>query len=176
LGVPYSRPAAPGSLERVETFCNSARFRVDEDAFADTASTRRWLQTHDWHAAADEVDEPERRELVRAREAIRAHLADSDSAVLNEYARVLLEPPQWRDRQLVISVAPGSAVEEMIGKLLAALAIEGPAGRAGRLKVCRATDCLWVYYDRSPGNNSIWCSMDICGARHKMRAYRSRRG
>lgn len=63
----------------------------------------------------------------------------------------------------------------MIGDLVVALAVADLSGKPGRLKVCQAEDCRWLYYDRSPGNNSIWCSMDICGARHKMRAFRARR-
>ncbi|WP_373299583.1 CGNR zinc finger domain-containing protein [Amycolatopsis acidiphila] len=47
-------------------------------------------------------------------------------------------------------------------------------GRARRLKPCTAPGCRWLFYDRSPAGNSVWCNMDICGARHKMRAYRSR--
>ncbi|MEV0702011.1 CGNR zinc finger domain-containing protein [Saccharopolyspora sp. NPDC050389] len=171
----YDRPAAPGELAAVEAFGNSARFLHDEDAFADVAGTRAWLRAHDWRDAADELDEPARRELVQAREAIRGHLAGTGSAELNDYARRLLQPPQWRDGQVVIPTAHGSAVEMLIGRLIATLVIDGLAGKPGRLKVCRADDCRWLYYDRSPGNNSIWCSMDICGARHKMRAYRTRR-
>ncbi|MFC4002030.1 CGNR zinc finger domain-containing protein [Prauserella oleivorans] len=48
-------------------------------------------------------------------------------------------------------------------------------GEPERVKVCRSSQCRFVFYDRSPARNSTWCSMDICGARHKMRAYRSRR-
>ncbi|MCI2418844.1 CGNR zinc finger domain-containing protein [Saccharopolyspora sp. K220] len=171
----YDRPAAPGDLEIVEAFGNSARFLYDEDAFADLASTRAWLTEHEWQDAADELDESARRDLVRARETIREHLEGTDSAGLNDYARRLLRPPQWRDGDVLIPVLDGTAVERLIGRLIAALAVDGLAGKPGRLKVCHADDCRWLYYDRSPGNNSIWCSMDICGARHKMRTYRNRR-
>ncbi|BBH64898.1 hypothetical protein ACTI_15830 [Actinoplanes sp. OR16] len=44
-----------------------------------------------------------------------------------------------------------------------------------RLKACGAHSCRWVYYDRSPGGRSRWCTMSICGSRAKMRAYRSTR-
>ncbi|MGW3470639.1 CGNR zinc finger domain-containing protein [Saccharopolyspora sp. NPDC000995] len=171
----YDRPAAPGELEAVEAFGNSARFLHDEDAFADLANTRDWLRTREWHDLANELDDSAHRELVRAREAIRAHLAGADSAALNDYARRLLRPPQWQDGQVILPTAHATAAERLIGRLIATLVIDGLTGKPSRLKVCRAEDCRWLYYDRSPGNNSIWCSMDICGARHKMRTYRTRR-
>ncbi|MBB5156770.1 CGNR zinc finger domain-containing protein [Saccharopolyspora phatthalungensis] len=171
----HDRPAAPGKLAPVEAFGNSARFRYGEDALADLASTQTWLREHGWHDAADELDEPAHQELVRARETIRGHLAGTDSTGLNDYASRLLRPPQWQDGQVVIPTANGTEVERLIGRLIAALALDGLTGKPGRLKVCHADDCRWLYYDRSPANNSTWCSMDSCGARHKMRAYRTRR-
>ncbi|MFD5642405.1 CGNR zinc finger domain-containing protein, partial [Streptomyces anulatus] len=39
-----------------------------------------------------------------------------------------------------------------------------------------APECRWVFYDRAPSSNGLWCDMDVCGARHKMRAYRARGG
>lgn len=170
----YDRPAAPGDLEPVEAFGNSARFLYDEDAFSDEAGTRNWLRGHGWDDVADDLDETARQELVRAREAIRDHLEGRDSDELNDYASRLLRPPQWRDGRVVLPVRAESPAERRIAELIATLVEGGLSGRPGRLKVCHAEDCRWLYYDRSPGNNSIWCSMDICGARHKMRTYRSR--
>lgn len=171
----YDRPPAPEPLRTVEDFGNSARFLHDEDAFADLDGTRGWLRDREWHEAAVALDDAARRELVRAREAVRAHLAGEDSAAVNDFAARLLASPRWQDGAPVILVRAGSAVDGVIGRVLAVLLTEDLAGRAGRLKVCRAPDCRWLFYDRSPANNSTWCSMDICGARHKMRTYRSRR-
>ncbi|MER7011926.1 CGNR zinc finger domain-containing protein [Saccharopolyspora sp. NPDC000359] len=171
----YDRPPAPAELQPVEAFGNSARFLHDEDALADLAGARAWLREHDHQDVADELDEPARQELVQAREAIREHLAGTGSERLNDYARRLLGAPQWQDGRVVLPVGGSTAAERMIGDLVVALVVAGLGGKPGRLKVCQAGDCRWLYYDRSPGNNSIWCSMDICGARHKMRAYRARR-
>ena len=71
----YDRPPAPEPLRTVEDFGNSARFLRDEDAFADLDGTRGWLRDREWHEAAVALDDAARRELVRAREAVRAHLA-----------------------------------------------------------------------------------------------------
>lgn len=170
----YDRPPAPDQLRPVEAFGNSARFLHDEDALRDLAGARQWLRDHEQRAVADELDESARLELVRAREAIREHLAGTDSAQLNDYARRLLGAPRWQGGRIAIPVDGTTATERMIGGLVVALAVADLSGKPGRLKVCQAEDCRWLYYDRSPGNNSIWCSMDICGARHKMRTYRAR--
>ncbi|MDA3624131.1 CGNR zinc finger domain-containing protein [Saccharopolyspora oryzae] len=171
----YDRPPAPPELQPVEAFGNSARFLYDEDALVDLGDARTWLREHGWGEVADELDDSTREELFRAREAIREHLAGTDSAPLNDYARRLLRAPQWQHGEIAIPVDGSTAAERMIGDLVVALVVADLSGKPGRLKVCQAEDCRWLYYDRSPGNNSIWCSMDICGARHKMRAYRARR-
>ncbi|PSK83576.1 putative RNA-binding Zn ribbon-like protein [Murinocardiopsis flavida] len=176
----YTRPAAPGALERVEAFCNSARFLYGEDAFATLEGTRAWLHDGGWLAGTGLVDEAARDSLVAVREAIRRHIEGDASArvrgTLNEHARRVLSPPQWGPAGPPELLQTGTdEIGALVGGLLATLATEELAGRRGRLKVCRAPECRWLFYDRSPANNSVWCSMSICGARHKMRSYRTRR-
>ncbi|GAA2756887.1 CGNR zinc finger domain-containing protein [Actinopolymorpha rutila] len=176
----YDRPAAPEPLARVEEFCNSARFLYDQDAWADLTGAREWLAAHAGPATAGEIDDHGLAELVRLREAIRDHLDGSTAAqvhdTLNTHAERSLRPPRWSpDGMPLIPPAGGSALGEFVGGLLATLALEEVAGRRDRLKVCGSPDCRWVFYDRSPGNKGVWCSMRTCGARHKMRAMRERR-
>jgi len=57
----------------------------------------------------------------------------------------------------------------------AADAIEQVASAsAGRLRMCAAPDCLLLFLDTSRPGNRRWCSMQRCGNRNKIRAYRSR--
>nr|WP_285228840.1 CGNR zinc finger domain-containing protein [Paenibacillus sp. ISL-20] len=44
----------------------------------------------------------------------------------------------------------------------------------GRLKVCTAEDCQWVFVDRSKPGTGKWCSMKACGNRAKNKTYRER--
>jgi predicted RNA-binding Zn ribbon-like protein len=44
-----------------------------------------------------------------------------------------------------------------------------------RVKQCGADDCGWLFVDRSRNATRRWCRMDGCGAREKMRRYRTRR-
>lgn len=44
----------------------------------------------------------------------------------------------------------------------------------GRLRVCTAEDCQWVFVDRSRPGTGRWCSMKACGNRAKNKTYRER--
>jgi predicted RNA-binding Zn ribbon-like protein len=61
-----------------------------------------------------------------------------------------------------------------IGGVAAAIAEAATAGTWSRLKCCPGRRCGWAFYDRSASSRSRWCSMQVCGARAKMRAYRDR--
>lgn len=49
------------------------------------------------------------------------------------------------------------------------------AGEWDRLRQCPASDCAWIFWDRSPRNARKWCTMQVCGNRAKARTYASRR-
>ena len=51
--------------------------------------------------------------------------------------------------------------------------LTGPEGRL--LKICDQPDCRMLFVDTSPGARRRWCSMDRCGSRAKVAAFRSRR-
>ena len=177
----YQREPAPEDLAGIESFCNSAAFLHGQDSFSEVESARSWLREHGHLAAAKSLDTQALAFLVEVREAVRGHLEGDAEArrQLNECAARLLGPPQWNiDGAAYVPEAEKEegAVSAVAAGVLSALAVAGMEGRrARRLKVCRSSECRWVFYDQSPANNSIWCSMDICGARHKMRLYRSRR-
>ncbi|GAB3575345.1 hypothetical protein GCM10027445_37660 [Amycolatopsis endophytica] len=165
-----SRPAAPDELRPLQEFGNSARFLYDEDDLTGPDAAARWLAAHDLGEFTPDPAELER--LVRFRETLRDHLDGLDvTDALNEFATGT--GPRWSaDGPALVSARSG--VDGLIARLLDALFRAEVTGRARRLKPCRAPECRWLFYDRSPAGNSVWCTMDICGARHKMRTYRSR--
>jgi predicted RNA-binding Zn ribbon-like protein len=71
------------------------------------------------------------------------------------------------------ALAPADA-GPLLSRVAAAVAESLVAGTWSRLKACEAVDCHWAYYDRSPAGRGRWCSMQVCGARAKMRRYRAR--
>jgi predicted RNA-binding Zn ribbon-like protein len=48
------------------------------------------------------------------------------------------------------------------------------ANTEGRIRECGADDCDLVFYDESRTNNRRWCSMQRCGNRAKVRAFREK--
>lgn len=174
------RNPAPAELGLVEDFCNTATHLHDEDDLARPETAARWLGAHGFPAPADqgELDS-----LTEARETVRAFLVErtSPAAVdaLNRLIAAVAGAPAVRpDGTLTLRPASGGgAAAEVVRPVLEALLAHGLTGRhATRLKACAAPECRWVFYDRAPSSNGLWCDMDVCGARHKMRAYRARTG
>jgi predicted RNA-binding Zn ribbon-like protein len=64
--------------------------------------------------------------------------------------------------------------DPLLARVAAAIADSLTAGTWTRLKACEAPTCHWAYYDRSPAGRGRWCSMQVCGARAKMRRYRAK--
>jgi predicted RNA-binding Zn ribbon-like protein len=62
----------------------------------------------------------------------------------------------------------------LVSRIAAAVAAALVEGTWTRLKAGEADTCHWAYYDRSPAGRGRWCSMQVCGARAKMRRYRAK--
>lgn len=45
---------------------------------------------------------------------------------------------------------------------------------ASRVRKCESESCVLHFYDTSKGGSRRWCSMNICGNRHKVAAYQRR--
>jgi hypothetical protein len=74
-----------------------------------------------------------------------------------------------------VAAAPaGLGPTAALASILLIAAEAAVSGTWSRLKACSADDCRWAFYDRSPTRNGCWCSMAVCGARAKSRAYRQR--
>jgi predicted RNA-binding Zn ribbon-like protein len=43
-----------------------------------------------------------------------------------------------------------------------------------RVRKCESPDCVLWFYDRTKGHKRRWCSMAICGNRHKVSSFRKR--
>ncbi|MDT0303726.1 CGNR zinc finger domain-containing protein [Streptomonospora wellingtoniae] len=179
----YTRPPAPGDLALVESFCNTAAFLRGTDALAEPEGARAWLGGQGFAAGGVEPGEAQRLRTVR--EAVRDHLQGREAGParrrLSAESHTLLGPPRWRaqepaPRLIGAAAEDAGGAEGLLAAVLAAVAAAEIGGRRDRLKVCAAPECRWVFYDRSPANSGSWCSMEICGARHKMRSYRTRRG
>ncbi|MDR7121085.1 CGNR zinc finger domain-containing protein [Rheinheimera soli] len=99
---------------------------------------------------------------------------------LNQYLHSFLTVPTLeRDHngQLVLNRVSRS---EMIGSLLGPVA-EAVAkllveGNFDLVKQCEHPDCILWFYDRTKAHKRRWCSMALCGNRHKAAQFRKRSG
>lgn len=65
-------------------------------------------------------------------------------------------------------------VAAAFGTVVAIVFLASSDGALEHLKLCAAEDCRSVFYDRSKNRSGRWCSMDVCGNRAKVRAWRER--
>ena len=158
----YDLPnAAPEPLRQVQLLLNSVDLEHERD----------WVS--DWLAERGLAGEEERARSLR--EALRALVLANNGVPLGESA---LETFNEAARRVSLRVdsggelsveADGDALDHVVAVALGAML----DGSWGRLKACR--NCRWSFYDKSPNRSGAWCSMQLCGNRHKTRAYRKRR-
>lgn len=163
------RSAAPGGLALVESLVNTLDIESGVDAL-DTADGRARFGLPE----EEVVRARELRESLRA--ALLAHAGHAPHRTVTPLGELLTAAPLV----VTVDVGDGSAAlapadgAPLLSRVAAAVAEALVAGTWLRLKACQAADCHWAYYDRSPAGRGRWCSMQVCGARAKMRRYRAR--
>lgn len=163
------RSPAPGGLELVRALVNTLDIETGADSL-DTPEDRERF-------GLAEGDVPGARELRESlRVALLAHAGHPPHRTVTPLGDLLAGAP------LVVTVDPADGSAALApareGSLSARVAVAVAEALAAdvwsRLKACEAADCHWAYYDRSPGGRGRWCSMQVCGARAKMRRYRAK--
>ncbi|GAA3501844.1 CGNR zinc finger domain-containing protein [Streptomyces prasinosporus] len=163
------RSAPPGGLALVQDLVNTLDIESDRDALDTPEGRAPFGLAEDGVASARAL-----RESLRA--TLLAHAGHPPHREVTPLGELLAQAP------LVVTVDPadGSAalapVDDgpLLARIAAAVAEAVTAGTWNRLKACEAADCHWAYYDRSPAGRGRWCSMQVCGARAKMRRYRAK--
>jgi predicted RNA-binding Zn ribbon-like protein len=171
------RPAAPAPLAVVQSLVNTRELLEDRDDLSTPAGLVTWAESEGLPCPS----RPTEADLIRVRrlrEALRQFLGGAEGAVdvLNgELARTGTRPVLRAGPPAAEFLGDGpAALDRAITRVLAAVVTTSLDGSLRRLKTCAAEDCLWAFYDRSPNAVSRWCETSVCGARHKMRAYRAR--
>ncbi len=183
-GMGWGNPKpAPGPLALVQDFVNTRNYFRGGDLLGSVEEAAVRLVERGLLEGGERLGEAERWRLVEFREGLRELLlvhngvAGGDVAALNHVVssaalRVRFGPD---GRPNLEPGAGGGLVERIVGRLLAEVVRAEAEGRWERLKACRNEGCLWAFYDASKNRSGSWCNMDVCGARHKMRAYRERK-
>lgn len=174
---------APGSLALVQSFVNTRNIMHGYDLLQDVEGASVWLAWRDLLDGDVRLTEEARLRLVELREGLRdlllAHNGGGvgDVGALNEMAEDALLRVRFDDGGTpgLLPAGSGAAIGGVAARLLVAAVGASSEGTWRRLKVCRNEGCLWAFYDGSKNRSGSWCTMDVCGSRAKMRAYRHRK-
>jgi predicted RNA-binding Zn ribbon-like protein len=182
--VSDSDRAAPGRLELVREFINTADLEAGNDELADLPALHAWLLQRSLIGANDPLDEGDLERALDVREALRKLLEDRGAGeVIDERAIAALNAHpacvQMRVR-FDTGGAPrlepaGDGLEGALAELFAIIEHSAADGSWERLKVCADHGCRWSFYDHSKNRSRNWCNMAVCGNRSKAREYRRRR-
>jgi predicted RNA-binding Zn ribbon-like protein len=169
----------PPEVELVRSFVNTIDYEDGTEQFGSPAELHDWMVAHDRIPVGAEVTTADLDLAVRLRAALRAELithhgGDRDEAALHDLDAVCAQLPL----RMVCSddgLAPcGTGISGALAEIVAAAAKARIAGSWPRLKICPADDCGWAFYDTSRNRSRRWCSMEVCGNRSKVRAFRDR--
>jgi predicted RNA-binding Zn ribbon-like protein len=159
---------------------------IDEgrEELGDPAALVAWLSAHGLLAEGAAAMAADVRRATRLREAFRELLlSNNDGRPVPARAAGAMDDVAARARLRLRVGADGSArleaegkgVDGALGRLLVIVYRSMETDTWTRLKACREDTCKWAFYDHSKNRSGHWCSMEVCGSRHKARQYRERR-
>jgi predicted RNA-binding Zn ribbon-like protein len=175
---------APGDLALVREFVNTLDIDEGLDGLSTPDELSAWLEKHGLLDAEVAASAGDVRRARLFREALRAALLSNNDGrpVPKDAARTLDDVAARARLRLHVDAdasarleAEGRGVDGALGRLLVIVyrAMENDTWR--RLKACRSDTCQWAFYDHSKNRSGHWCSMEVCGSRHKAQLYRERR-
>jgi predicted RNA-binding Zn ribbon-like protein len=182
--MPPAPPAAPpAGLATIRSFINTGDLDTGEEHLPDVGALAAWLSEHDLATPGEAWTRADLGRTIRLREALRSLAAANAGEPPSTDAVAALERQRRRSRLGVVFGADGSApivpdasgIDAPLGRLLAIVATAMHDGTWPRLKACADPTCRWAFYDSSRSHRRAWCSMEVCGNRNKVRAYRQRR-
>jgi predicted RNA-binding Zn ribbon-like protein len=168
-------------VELVRSFANTIDVDDGIDRLVSIDEFRSWLRDQDLEGAHQPIGDDDLALARELRRALRAEMASHHDDVADPAARAALDRLA---ADLPVQIVPSTGALEPVaggsrGALTRILASTHSLVRAGvwdRLKVCPDDACAWAFYDESRNRSRRWCSMNVCGNRHKVRAYRDRLG
>jgi predicted RNA-binding Zn ribbon-like protein len=180
-------------LQLIEDLVNTRFVDAGTDELGSVDELASWLQARHELPKGARLTATDLERVVVVREGLRAVIARNNAG---EHAGVDAVPdavlPGALERlaavapelSLVLDVAadppalvprPGAgAVDAVLARLLAAVAVAVADGRWKRMKACGQPGCRWAYFDSSRNTSRSWCDMTTCGNRAKARAFRER--
>lgn len=172
---------APGDLELVRSFLSlHEHSAVDGSTLEPGAgSLTWWLRTQGLIPAHAEASEEDVDWAFAVRSALIAKVRENmgepaDAGVAERLNLCAIETglrPRFDEPRLDPTV---DGVRGAIGVLLGIAFMAELDGSWQRFRHCADPTCTTVFYDRSKNHSAKWCSMQTCGNRNKVRAFRER--
>lgn len=184
LEIPYpgERAPAPGRLQLVQRFVNTADFEQGREMLSDPARLGTVLAELGLLEPEAPVTDADLRRALAVREALRGLALANNGGAAGVEATAILERAAADGRLVVEFEGSGGArleaaaagVAGALGALVGIVYTAMADGTWARLKACQRDVCHWLFYDRSRNQSARWCQMAVCGNRTKTRAYRAR--
>jgi predicted RNA-binding Zn ribbon-like protein len=175
------RQEAPGELEQVRAFVNTADLEQGEENLDTPGALSAWLADHELLEGSPRATKADLRAALGIREALRDLLLANADGAPTAKASATLDAAARSARLEVRFDADGGHLEPgaggvpgALGRLLAIVQRAMASGTWDRLKACRQDTCRWAFYDNTKNRSGVWCNMGACGNRAKARAYRER--
>jgi predicted RNA-binding Zn ribbon-like protein len=176
--------AAPGRLELVRQFINTADLEPGDDELTDLPALAVWLRSRRLIGARERLEEGDLERAIDVREALRKLLEDRGAGAaidahalgaLNAHPACVQMRVRFDGSGDPLLEPVGDGLEGALAELFAIIEHAAADGSWGRLKVCADHGCRWSFYDNSKNRSRNWCNMAVCGNRAKAREYRRRR-
>jgi predicted RNA-binding Zn ribbon-like protein len=173
---------APGRLELVQAFLNTAKVKENPERLASPRQLGRWLAHRGLLPAATELQAVDLQRALDLREGLRGLLAGHRGAEVPVKAFDRLEAAigdtSFRlrfdhDGTLGLEAAP-QTFDAALAKILEAVLWARSEGLWRRLKTCRNAECRRALFDTTKSLTTKWCTRR-CGERMRGRSYRGKR-
>lgn len=170
----------PSEIELVRSFLNTVDYFDATDALSSPVALGTWLSDAGLVEAGTPASGRDLALAVRLRTALRAELVahhehEHDGAAPAAALDDIFSELPLRAVSGPEPLAPSAGgVRGALGRIVAAATTARIKGSWPRLKICPADDCRWAFYDTSRNHSRRWCSMEVCGNRSKVRAFRDR--
>jgi predicted RNA-binding Zn ribbon-like protein len=177
-------PPAPDELELVRSFLSlHDHEQGDPDGVPPSLeSLRWWLGARDLLPPEEHARDQDLAWALRVRDALTAKVRESMGEPRDEEATARLNrAAEEAGVRVCFGCADGDAihveaggVRGAIGRILGTAFLAELDGRWERFRICHDAGCSTVFFDRSKNKSGKWCSMNACGNRAKVRAFRAR--
>ncbi len=190
-GVSVPVPA-PGALEIVQAFVNTAPSIGRAETLASPAALCRWFARRGLLAAGTEPSEPDLTLTLEVRAALRAVLAARDRGELDAGAATRLEQSAGElgcglsfddggpdgfcpaGASAADSDPAGPGAGEALGVILANFVVARATVYWPHFRLCASAGCRQAFYDASRSRTGRWCTKR-CGNRARAATYRRSR-